>query len=214
VAFSSVASNLVPGDTNDDWDVFVRDRVDRVTRRVSVGPGGGQANCGSVEPAISRGGRYVAFDSSASNLVPGDTNHESDVFVRDRVDRVTRRVSIGPGGHQANRNSGAPAISPGGRYVAFHSSASNLVPGDTNNAFDVFVRDRGDRVTRRVSIGPGGRQANSHSFDPAISADGRHVAFGSDASNLVPGDTNNALDVFVWDRFGDVARGTTNRPAR
>jgi len=88
------------------------------------------------------------------------------------------------------------------------------VPGDTNSYADVFVRDRVDRVTRRVSVGPAGRQANLNSFDSAISADGRHVAFDSEASNLVPGDTNGWGDVFVWDRFGDVARETTNRPAR
>ncbi|MBA3718676.1 MAG: hypothetical protein H0W95_00040 [Nocardioidaceae bacterium] len=214
VAFRSYASNLVPGDTNNEPDVFVRNRVDRVTRRVSIGPGGRQANSDSIKPAISPGGRYVAFESYASNLVPGDTNRQSDVFVRDRVDRVTRRVSVGPGGRQANRHSIEPAISRGGRYVAFYSFASNLVPGDAKHAPDVFVRDRVDRVTRLVSVGPGGQQANGGSFSPAISADGRHVAFHSGASNLVPGDTNGWGDVFVWDRFGDVARDTTNRPAR
>ena len=113
-----------------------------MTRRVSVGPGGAQADGGSFGPAISADGRYVAFMSGASNLVAGDTNHSPDVFVRDRVTHVTWRVSVGPGGTQANASNYAPAISADGRYVAFSSSASNLVAGDTNDKRDVFVRDR------------------------------------------------------------------------
>ncbi len=205
VAFSSVASNLVAGDTNDRRDVFVRDRVAKVTRRVSVGPGGRQANRSSYFPAISADGRYVAFESYASNLVVGDTNHRSDVFVRDRVAKVTRRVSVGPGGRQANRDAYSPSISADGRHVAFASYASSLVAGDTNGTADVFVRDRLAKVTRRVSVGPGGRQANDYSYSPSISADGRHVAFVSYASNLVAGDTNGAADVFARDRFRDAA---------
>ena len=105
-----------------------------MTRRVSVGPGGAQANSDSFDPAISAHGRYVAFASYASNLVAGDTNDTGDVFVRDRVAHVTRRVSVGPGGAQANSDSLRPAISAHGRYVAFDSYASNLVAGDTNDA--------------------------------------------------------------------------------
>jgi Tol biopolymer transport system component len=207
VAFSSSASNLVPGDTNDTADVFVRDRKLQVTRRVSVGPGGQQANAHSFDPAISAGGRFVAFLSSASNLVPGDTNGDRpDVFVRDRKLQVTRRVSVGPGGQQANSGSGRPAISADGRFVAFASSASNLVPGDSNDSWDVFVRDRKLQVTRRVSVGPGGQQANASTFAPAIPAGGRFVAFESDASNLVPADTNGHRDVFVRDRLAQLTR--------
>jgi Tol biopolymer transport system component len=205
VAFRSQASNLVAGDTNGAYDVFVRDRVAQLTRRVSVGPGGQQGNNPSVEPAISAHGRFVAFSSSASNLVAGDTNDIQDVFVRDRVAQVTRRVSVGPGGQQANNNSAVPAISDDGRFVAFVSDASNLVAGDTNHDRDVFVRDLVAHVTRRVSVGPGGRQANSFSREPAISADGRFVAFTSHASNLVAGDANGQInDVFVRDRVGQV----------
>jgi Tol biopolymer transport system component len=188
--------------------VFVRDRLAQVTRRVSVGPGGQQAIAGgaSTFPAISAGGRFVVFDSFASNLVAGDTNDTVDVFVRDRVAQVTRRVSVGPGGHQANEGSFSPAISAHGRFVVFWSDASNLVAGDTNQHRDVFVRDRVEQVTGRVSVGPGGHQANERSFAPAISADGRFVAFASDASNLVAGDTNGATDVFVRDRMAQVTR--------
>ena len=206
VAFYSFASNLVRGDTNNTYDVFVRDRKLQLTRRVSVGPGGQQADDFSQSPAISADGRFVAFESFASNLVPGDTNGTWDVFVRDRVAQVTRRVSVGPAGQQTNRGrrSFSPAISAHGRFVAFDSHAFNLVPGDTNHRLDVFVRDRMAQVTRRVSVGPGGQQANGGSGEPAISAGGRFVAFWSDASNLVAGDTNDAQDVFVRDRKAQV----------
>jgi Tol biopolymer transport system component len=206
VAFQSEASNLVPGDTNGHSDVFVRDRAAQVTRRVSVGAGGQQGNGESFEPAISAGGRFVVFWSSASNLVAGDTNNADDIFVRDRFARVTRRISVGLGGQQANGHSEVPAISARGRFVAFSSSASNLVPGDTNGTSDVFVRDRMGQLTRRVSVGSGGQQSNDISFLPTISADGRFVGFTSSASNLVPVDTNNADDIFVRDRFAQVTR--------
>jgi Tol biopolymer transport system component len=153
VAFESFASNLVAGDTNGTAEVFVRDRVAQLTRRVSVGPGGQQANSGSFDPAISADGRFVAFPSSATNLVAGDTNDTFDVFVRDREAQLTRRVSVGAAGQQANSYSFDPAISAHGRFVAFVSVASNLVAGDTNNTHDVFVRDRMLQVTLRVSVG-------------------------------------------------------------
>jgi Tol biopolymer transport system component len=111
---------------------------------------------------------------------------------------VTRRVSVGRGGSQAHGASRYPAVSANGRYVAFVSAADNLVAGDTNGWADVFVRDRVAHVTRRVS-GPGGTQANGFFLTPAISADGRHVAFSSDADDLVPGDTNGTADVFLRD---------------
>jgi Tol biopolymer transport system component len=208
VAFESRASNLVPGDTNHRADVFVRDRLAQVTRRVSVGPGGRQGNGESSEPVTSADGRFVAFTSLASNLVSGDTNgtYGYDVFVRDRMAQVTRRVSVGPGGQQANRASYSPAISADGRFVTFLSAASNLVAGDTNGDTDVFVRDRVAQLTRRVSVGPGGHQANEDSFDSAISAHGRFVAFGSLAGNLVAGDTNHTYDVFVRDRREQVTQ--------
>jgi Tol biopolymer transport system component len=206
VVFESEASNLVPGDTNNSTDVFVRDRKVQVTRRVSVGPAGQQTNGGSGEPAISADGRFVVFTSFASNLVAGDTNGTGDVFLRDRKAQVTRRISVGPGGQQANGGSLEPAISADGRFVAFQSVASNLVPGDTNRTWDVFVRDRVAQVTRRVSVGSGGQQGNGDSYNTAITADGRFVAFTSDASNLVPGDTNGRLDVFLRDRVAQLTR--------
>jgi Tol biopolymer transport system component len=208
VAFMSVASNLVPGDTNrvcDDEgfctpDVFVRDRRTGITERVSISSSGKQANNGSHFPSISADGRFIAFESDASNLVPGDTNGKRDVFVRDRKLGTTERVSLRPDGGQGNDYSFSPALSAGGRFVAFTSWASNLVPGDTNGTDDVFVRDRVTGVTIRASISSSGKQGNDHSNDPAISADGRFIAFMSHATNLVPGDTNGVNDIFVRTR--------------
>jgi Tol biopolymer transport system component len=198
VAFVSYASNLVPGDTNGKADVFVHDRQTGTTSRVSVRSNGDQGIGRSWTPSISSDGRYVAFVSGASNLVSGDTNGKTDVFVHDRTTGQTSRVNVRSNGDQANHPSGStPSISAHGRYVAFRSGASNLVPGDTNHAVDVFVHDRTTGQTRRVSVRSNGNQANDNSLYPSISADGRYAAFYSDATNLVPGDTNGVPDVFV-----------------
>ncbi|UNU18018.1 calcium-binding protein [Microcoleus vaginatus PCC 9802] len=200
VAFQSYSSNLVPGDTNDKPDIFVRDTLTNTTTRVSVDSAGNQGNSGSDSPSISADGRFVTFDSNASNLVPGDTNDTYDIFVRDTLTNTTTRVSVDSAGNQGNDSSFYdPSISANGRFVAFASSASNLVPGDTNNYGDIFVRDTLTNTTTRVSVDSAGNQGNNSSFDPSISADGRRVAFDSEASNLVPGDTNNTFDVFVSD---------------
>jgi len=201
VAFTSGASNLVAGDTNDSWDVFVHDRLAGATTRVSVDSVGAQANADSSSPAMSGDGRFVAFHSYASNLVAGDTNApSSDVFVHDRQSGATTRVSVSSAGAQGNFSSADPAISSDSRFITFVSGASDLVAGDTNGFLDVFVHDRQTGATTRVSVDSVGNQGNEGSFPAAISADGRFVAFGSQASNLVPGDTNGAWDVFVHDR--------------
>jgi Tol biopolymer transport system component len=200
VAFSSEASNLVPGDTNGVSDIFVYDRQTATTTRISLGSHGTPGNGSSFEPAISGGGRYVAFASEASNLVPDDTNGSFDVFIRDRWTATTTRVSLGANGAQSDGSSWEPAISAHGRYVAFASDASNLVPNDTNGASDIFVHDRRVATTTRASLGAQGTQSNAESFGLSISSGGRYVAFSSEASNLVPGDTNGASDIFVHDR--------------
>jgi len=200
VAFASLATNLVSGDTNNTGDIFVHDRQTGQTTRVSVATGGGQANGNSSNPSISADGRYIAFDSNASNLVSGDTNNTGDIFVHDRQTGATTRVSIGPGGTQANRGSLAPSISADGRYVAFHSDATNLVSGVTNGTTHIFVHDRQTGATTRVSVASDGTEGNSVSIKPSISADGRYVAFQSIATNLVSGDTNGTQDIFVHDR--------------
>lgn len=201
VVFSSDAPNLVPGDTNRVADVFVHDRTTGRTSRASVGPRGRQANGPSRFPSLSANGRYVVFDSAASNLVAGDGNRAEDVFLRDLRAGRTLLVSVGPRGRHGNDWSEGPAIGADGRTVAFTSAATNLVPHDTNGTFDIFVHDRRTGATKRVSVGPDGRQANAESLGPeCISADGRYVAFTSLASNLVAGDANDMTDTFVHDR--------------
>jgi Tol biopolymer transport system component len=206
VVFFSDAPNLVAHDTNRAEDIFVHDRVTGRTTRASVSSRGRQANGPSSTPAISADGRYVAFSSSASNLVRGDTNRQWDVFVHDRRTGKTVRVSVSSAGRQANFASESPALSADGRYVAFATAASNLVPHDTNTLEDIFVRDRRTGKTTRASVTSRERQAtgsptHTGSNAPLISGDGRYVAFHSDASNLVPGDTNRIFDIFVRDRL-------------
>ena len=211
VAFVSAANNLVPGDTNGENDVFVHDLQAGTTERVSVGSDGGQANGDSEALATSSDGCYVAFVSAASNLVPDDTNSENDVFVHDLQAGTTERVSVDSAGGQANGRSDAPAISADGRFVAFASLATNLVAGDTNGQGDVFVHDRWTGSTERVSVDGRGNQADGSSDRPAISGDGRFVAFESDARNLVADDTNRRQDVFVRDReAGTMERVSVN----
>jgi Tol biopolymer transport system component len=205
ISFVTVAPNLVAGDTNGFADVFVHDRQTGVTERVNLGPGGIEANgatqLGSDMTSLSGDGRYVAFLSSASNLVADDTNGQPDIFVRDRQTGTTTRVSVGTGGIQGNGGAGRGVISADGRFVAFTSGANNLVPNDTNVSADVFVHDRQTGETTRVNVATGGAQATGGAASlPSISPDGRFVAFGSQASDLVPGDTNNVPDIFVHDR--------------
>jgi hypothetical protein len=199
VAFGSCASNLVAGDTNVS-DIFVHDRVTGITERVSVDSSGAQANGGSDHPSISADGQVVTFDSWASNLVFGDTNGLSDIFVHDRVTGITERMSVDSSGAEANSESWPPSISADGQVVAFGSGASNLVAGDTNGWFDVFVHERATGITERVSVDSSGAEGNRDSRWPSISVDGQVVAFHSDASNLVAGDSNSTTDVFVHDR--------------
>jgi len=201
VAFASNAQGLVPEDVDFNQDVFVRDRVAGTIERVSVGVGGVEASGSSFKPAISADGRFVAFTSTASNLVASETNGSQDVFVYERATKTIERVSVATGGGQAGSGSSAgAAITPDGRYVAFESTASNLVPNDTNNSSDVFLRDRIAGTTERVSLAPGGIQPNDRSLQASVSGDGRYVAFTSAASNLVPSDTNLTTDAFVRDR--------------
>ncbi|MGB9937103.1 MAG: NosD domain-containing protein [Methanobacterium sp.] len=199
IAFESDADNMDVGDTNHASDIFVRDLVSNTTARISFTSTGGQANGGSYDPAISADGRYIVFRSLANNLVTSDTNSFDDIFVRDLVNDSTIRVSVDLFGEPSNGYSYSPSISADGRYVAFESYADNLVSGDTNAAPDIFVRDLANNTTIRVSVGSSGEQGSADSKSPSISSDGRYVAFYSNANNLVLGDTNVALDVFVRD---------------
>jgi Tol biopolymer transport system component len=216
VAFASLASNLVPGDRNHRFDVFVRDLKRGKTTRVDVSSAGAEADDGSVwRPAISADGRFVAFESASTNLVPNDRNGIRDVFVRDLKRDQTTRVSVSSSGTEQISGNGAeelgtiPAISANGRFVAFSSRGKNLVPNDRNGTDDIFVRDRKLGETTRVSVSSTGAEGNDSSlFYPSISPNGRFVAFTSWASNLVAGDENgHAEDVFVRDR----KKGVTTR---
>ena len=203
VAFVSLASNLVGGDTNNTFDVFVHDRTTATTVRVSVDSMGMQTNGPSFAPRLSADGLMIVFHSQATNLVADDTNGVSDVFVHDLATGTTERVSVGSMGEQGNFASTAGTLSADGRYAAFTSDASTLVVGDTNAATDVFVHDRSTGMTERVSVGAGGAQGNLASGfldPPSLSADGSRVAFMSAATNLVADDANNSVDVFVRDR--------------
>jgi hypothetical protein len=200
VAFFSYATNLVAGDTNRKADVFVHDLATGMTERVSVDSSGVEGDRDSNGASISADGTFVAFWSSSRNLVPGDTNFSSDVFVRDRAGVTTERVSVDSNGQEGDESSMDPSISADGRFVAFKSWSTNLVAGDTNSVVDIFVRDRGTGTTTRVSVDSSGQEGDKDSFEPAISADGRFVLFTSEATNLVPGDTNSIIDVFLHDR--------------
>lgn len=206
VAFQSQAANLVPNDTNNATDVFVRDRLLSTTERVSVSTAGGQTSDSSESASISADGRFVAFASYAPELVPGDSNGARDIFVRDRFLSLTERVSVSSSGVQANDGSRDPAVSADGRFVVFSSDATNLVAGDTNNSEDVFVRDRQLGTIERVSVSSAGEQGTGASGRPAIGADGYIVAFESTCPDLVPADNNGCRDVFVRDRASSTTR--------
>jgi Tol biopolymer transport system component len=181
--------------------IYVRDRRDRSTALVSEAAAGGGGDGRSDVPSISSDGRFVAFRSEATDLVPGDTNGRADIFVRDRTAGTTTRVSVSTAGAQADGASDFPSLSADGTVVAFVSRATNLAGAtDTTTRTDVFVHDLVAGTTVRVSNGIGGAEANSESFPAAISGDGRTVVFASAASNLVDGDTNDAADVFAYDR--------------
>jgi len=205
VAFASDATNLLGagGDTNGFTDIFVHDTTTGITTRVSLSSAAAAGNNASVSPSISNTGQFVAFASDATNLLGAgvDTNIARDIFVHDSATGATTRVSVGPGGIEANSSSLAPAISGNGWLVVFSSSATNLlgVGADTNSAQDIFLHDRTTGVTSRLSEAADGTQANNNSQAPAISGDGLFSAFSSDASNLlgVGGDTNGFRDIFV-----------------
>lgn len=209
IAFYTTATTLVDWDTNGKRDIFLHDVQMATTKRISLATSsvGGDKSSGN-RPAISADGRYVAFSSSATNLVADDTNFSSDVFVHDMLTGLVRRVSVASDGTQGDNSSYPPAISGNGRYVVFASRASNLVAIDTNGQTkDIFIHDLETGSTSRVSDASNGTEANGESSNPVVSENGRYVAFSSEASNLVSGDTNGKEDVFLH----DTQTGNTSR---
>ncbi len=225
VTFTSGAGNLVTGDTNTfcDYDgvappdncidVFVHDLQTGETTRVSAASDGTQGNGTSYLPSISADGRFVAFSSTATNLVPGVADRTAQVYVHDRETAETTRVSVNSEGAEAEASSVFAVISGDGRYVAFESRSDNLVAGETNNVCDnnndnqytdpcrdIFLHDRETGETTLISGDYDGTPGNGQSRYVTLSMDGRFAAFASEASNLVPNDTNNYGDIFVRDR--------------
>jgi Tol biopolymer transport system component len=223
VVFHSMADNLARGvgcstqrQRADGCasQVYEHDRLTKVTRLVSVSSSGVAGNAGSKRGCVSADGRYVAYDSGATNLVPGDKNETVDIFVHDARTGRTEMVSVDDSGNQGDKFSimneaGAErCISSDGRYVVFQSDADNLVRDDTNGYLDQFVHDRIGHRTVRVNVSSLGEQANADSDSThSISADGRYVAFNSVATNLVSGDTNDTEDEFIH----DIVTGMTTR---
>jgi Tol biopolymer transport system component len=196
VAFQSDGAKLVKHDTNEADDVFVHNSATGTTKRVSVSTDGDEGLYYSRTPHMSRDGRFVSFYSVSPNLTAHDTNGFDDIFVRNIERKTTHLVSLGNHEQQGKQPSDGSFMSADGRYVAFVSDAGNLVKGDTNHAFDVFVRDRKSKTTVRASVGQGGAEGNDNSFASGISADGRRVLFFSQSSNWLSGDTDTQ-DVFV-----------------
>lgn len=203
VAFVSEATDLLGGDTSADpnglADVFWADTTAGTIRLISSGLGGAPADGASSAVDLSADGRYVAFESTATNLIAADANGAvSDVFVFDTLDGSVELASRrGPAGAQGDLDSFAPSISADGRKVAFASDATNLVANDTNAKTDMFVRSLDAGTTVRTSTNSSGAQAKNVSYDPVLSPDGNWVGFSSLASNLVSGDTNGTRDVFL-----------------
>ncbi len=207
VVFSSDATNIVPDDNNHATDVFVRTLLEPpFTEQVSLSTGGEPGNGPSLFGRVDGSCIHIAFQSSATNLVPDDNNGFADIFVRRREDGETVRVNVGPGGVEADADSIQPAISNDGRCVAFVSAATNLLPGDTRGKKQIYVSCDGE-VTCRASVNGDGVSGNGDSFLPSLSADGNLVAFKTEANNLVPGDNNLLVDVYLH----NCASGETRR---
>ena len=204
--FESEGTNLVPNDINGVSDVFMRDLQLGTIVRVSVDAAGLEADGGGGNPSISADGHFVAFESGATNLLPGDMNGFSDIYVKDTVTGVVSRASLTSTGGEPNNEAINASISGDGRFVVFDSEADNLVPNDTNGAGDIYVRDMQLGTTTGVTV-----SGNAGGFDGSISLDGRFVVFNSRSTNFVPDDTNGVADVFVYSiQTGQIVRASVN----
>jgi Tol biopolymer transport system component len=208
VAFESLAFDLAANDNNGTSDIFLYSLQDGSLRRVSVNAENEEGDGPSYNPDLSADGSFVAFQSAAENLWEHDSNSKSDIFIyyRDGNNQIhVDRASVAEAGGQANDNSGYPSISADGRFVTYSSFASNLAGGEIYGSnLDIYLYDRQESVTERISADPIGQEPDGASVNPDISADGRVISFDSTATNLVSDDTNSRVDVFVRDRMPPV----------
>ncbi len=207
IVFYSTASNLVNGDTNGAADVFAYSVPTGAMSRVSVNSDGDQATGPSSFPSVSSDGTRILFISSAANLDPRPVGAFGDLYLHETTTRTTTRLTAGWDGNPINGEIRDPEISDDGNTVVFATDASNIVTGDYNGYRDVFVMDISDPATpstTRISTAHTGGDTNEHSYQPAASGDGSTILFTSYATNIVPDDTNTALDVFAYDRATEV----------
>jgi len=207
VAYTASATNLITDDFNSAEDVFLYKVSQNQTSLVSASAAGAQGDAASYGAFTTSSGAKVTFTSAATNLVSGDTNSATDIFIKTVSDGAISRVSVSESAAEANGNSRAAYPSGDGSLVVFESDATNMVTSDTNSSADIFVRNIALETTSRVSVSSAGVEANGASSLPVISGDGKIVAFLSAASNLVTGDSNGVTDVFVR----DIAKATTER---
>lgn len=211
LVFESTSDKLVAGDTNNSSDIFLKDVFTGAVARISMSASGEEATLGSSNARFSPDGRYVIFESTANNLSPDDGDNSNDIFLKDLRTGAVTVVSTNSEGQKANAHCYDARFSANGRYVVFNSSASNLVAGDTNNKEDIFRKDLQTGQVVRVSTNSAGAESSGISMEARISADGRYVAFLSEASNLVAGDTNGVWDVFRKDLLtGETLRLSTS----
>ncbi len=200
LAFCSLFDQIVPGDDNRRSDIFRLDRITGEMIGISLNPSGIPGNNSSYQPSISADGRYIAFESSASDLVNGDGNEKYDIFIRDVETGKTELISSSIFGTSGNGDSRYPSISADGRFVAFYSGSSDLVAGDTNNQIDIFLHDSLSGEMSLISIATNGSQTNADSKYPSISPDGNWIAYTSWATNLVTEDQDSYSDIYLYDR--------------
>jgi putative cell wall-binding protein len=201
VVFSSFASNIVPPDTNVDWDLFIRDRMTDTTKRVTLGPGSVEPTAGTYYGQCTANGKFVAFTSTAISLVPGVVEG-GQVYIRDMDAGINELVSVAPGGGSGNESAGTRiSMTPNGRYVAFTTNSTNLdSPPQTGFMSDAYVRDRVAGTTTRVTRTHTGALPTGHSSDVQISANGRYVVFEYEDDDLLAADSNTYRDIFRYDR--------------
>ncbi|MFQ5509582.1 MAG: TolB family protein, partial [Leptospirillia bacterium] len=198
VAFQSDATDLVASDSNGVTDVFLRNTQTDATTRISLDNGNLQTNGASRDPSASSNGRYIAFESDATDIDISDNNGLTDIYLRDTQSGTTW-VSVDAGGFQANGASRNPSVSSNGRYVAFESDATDINNNDNNGLTDIYLRDTQANTTAWVSVDSGGAQANGASRNPAVSGNGLFVAFESDATDINNNDNNGLTDIYLRD---------------